>query len=256
MNLVNFWAEVLILSVFSGFLWFPHRIKHEVRSSAEPSGMAGGWNAQTLFEDAAGWGPSLCADSSGTKKAANSLFRTLFSAGAWLDEVQARAVGEQGLLLLRCYWTLGKFSLEKKEPRYPIHPKFHMLCHHFDFLPAPLEKGAQWIESPLCDSCQIDESFVGCISRYSRRVSPKQTIWRTWDLYLSSVWSRWKDSKPGQSCKFLRMPKNMCIISPLAGWRISYASFPPKALENEKWPEDIWSWRKKAKPGLDCKNPD
>lgn len=66
-------------------------------------------------------------------KNANSLFRTLFSAGAWLDGAQAREVGEQGLLLLRCYWNLAKLSLEKKEPRYPIHPKFHMLYHHFDF---------------------------------------------------------------------------------------------------------------------------
>lgn len=131
-------------------------------------------------------------------KNANSLFSLLFSAGAWLDEAQARAVGEQGLLLLRCYWTLGKISIEKKEPRYPIHPKFHMLFHQFEFLLAPLERGVQWIESPLCDSCQIDESFVGCISRYSRRVSPKQTIWRTWDLYLSSLWSRWKNEKPSQ----------------------------------------------------------
>ena len=131
-------------------------------------------------------------------KAANLTFQTLFSAGAWLDGKQACLVGEQGLLMLRCYRTLARMSLEMKEPRYPIHPKFHMLFHQFDFLLAPLENGVQWIESPLCDSCQIDESFVGCISRYSRRVSPKQTIWRTWDLYLSSLWSRWKNEKPSQ----------------------------------------------------------
>ena len=129
-------------------------------------------------------------------KSANLVFRTLFSAGLWLDGAQARTVGEQGLLMLRCYWTLAKISVEKKEPRFPLHPKFHMLFHEFEFLLAPLKQGVKWVESPISDSCQIDESFVGCISRYSRRVSPKQTIWRTWDLYLSSLWSRWKDYEP------------------------------------------------------------
>jgi hypothetical protein len=64
-----------------------------------------------------------------------------------------------------------------------------MLNHTFRFL----ELWAQQVESvenPLADSCQIDESFVGAISRFSRRVSPRMTILRTYDLYVTALRDR------------------------------------------------------------------
>ena len=52
-----------------------------------------------------------------------------------------------------------------------------------------------WLENPIVDSCQIDESFAGIISRYSRRVSPKITVRRTYDLYLTALKRHLMDRK-------------------------------------------------------------
>ena len=124
----------------------------------------------------------------------NAAFRMLYRAGAWLSADDAHAVSKHGCLHLRSYKRLAELSLHMREPRYPIHCKAHMLHHTFHIL----EQGSQahgWLENPLVDSCQIDESFVGIIARYSRRVSPKITVHRTYDLYLTALKRHLVDGK-------------------------------------------------------------
>lgn len=48
-------------------------------------------------------------------------------------------------------------------------------------------KKCEWIENPLADSTQMDEAFIGVVSRISRRVSPASTVRRTIDVYLTMV---------------------------------------------------------------------
>lgn len=124
-------------------------------------------------------------------RAVNGLFRELFSAGAWLRQHEANLVGQLGLRALRGIRCLADMSLQKGEPRFPWHSKMHALFHTFHGLKEMASKGLQWVENPLTDSCQLDEGFVGVVSRYSRWVSPKQTIERTYDLYLTSLRARW-----------------------------------------------------------------
>ena len=126
-------------------------------------------------------------------KSINQAFRVCFSAGVWLRAAEAAEAAKCGLLSLRAYRLLADKSLQRNEPRYPLHSKYHMLCHAWRNLQQAIQRGCIYIENPLTDSCQQDESFVGIISRYSRRVSPKQTIWRTLDIYLTSLWSRWRE---------------------------------------------------------------
>lgn len=120
----------------------------------------------------------------------NAVFRELFSRGAWLRTHEAEMVGAWGLQALRFYHELAERCAAACQPRFPVHPKFHALWHIFYTLQEGAAKNLKWVESPMCDSCQQDETFVGIISRYSRRVSPKQTIWRTIDLYRTSLWKR------------------------------------------------------------------
>ena len=124
-------------------------------------------------------------------RAANGLLRELYSSGAWLRQHEADLVGELGLRMLRGMRCLADMSLQKGEPRFPWHSKMHALFHTFHGLKDAASKGLEWVENPLTDSCQLDEGFVGVLSRYSRRVSPKQTICRTYDLYLTSLRDRW-----------------------------------------------------------------
>ena len=116
----------------------------------------------------------------------NELFRLLYSNGAWLHCTIAAEVARRGLLSVRANKRLAQVSVQLCEPRYPIHPKLHMLFHGYRFL-EQWSLDHEWCESPLVDGCQVDESFVGVISRYSRRVSPKITVQRTYDLYLTSM---------------------------------------------------------------------
>jgi hypothetical protein len=120
------------------------------------------------------------------RRSINFVFRQLYRLGAWLSSEEASSISDQGLLMLRAQNRLAKISLERLEPRFPLHCKPHMLYHTFKFL-KQFSQTHQWCESPLVDATQIDESFIGVISRFSRRVSPRLTVQRTYDLYLASL---------------------------------------------------------------------
>ena len=120
------------------------------------------------------------------RRSINSVFRHLYRAGAWLRSDEASDIADLGLTMLRAQNRLAELSLARLEPRYPLHCKPHMLYHTFKFLKV-FSETHQWCESPLVDATQIDESFVGVISRFSRRVSPRLTVHRTYDLYLASL---------------------------------------------------------------------
>ena len=121
----------------------------------------------------------------------NAAFRKLYELGVWLFKTDAREIGELGLTALRGYEKLAMVSLSMNENRFPLFPKFHLLLHQFYWLVWRSEE-VEWVESPLTDCCQMDEGFIGHVSRYSRRVSPNSTVDRTVDLYLVSLWRHWE----------------------------------------------------------------
>lgn len=120
----------------------------------------------------------------------NEMFRTLYSSGAWLDRETGQKVGKLGLRSLRAYRRLADLHVERRLPRFPVHTKLHQLFHTFRTVEQCSSRNS-WTENPLVDCCQQDEAFVGIICRHSRRVSPKSTVDRTWDVYrvaLDTVW--------------------------------------------------------------------
>ena len=127
-------------------------------------------------------------------KRVNALFRCLYRKGAWLNQNTARAAAGLGLESLRAYERLATIHVMKRLPRFPLHPKSHMLYHIFKFMEDSAEKN-EWTESPLVDGCQQDEAFVGILSRFSRRVAPRSTIDRTYDLYTVSLREHWLGEK-------------------------------------------------------------
>lgn len=122
----------------------------------------------------------------------NSVMRLLYRSGAWLPAATAAEIAAFGLQHLRSYRKLAELSLVAKEPRFPIHCKFHMIHHTMRLLELQSQK-VSWLESPLTDSCQQDETFVGILARFSRRVSPKITISRTYDLYATALHQHIRD---------------------------------------------------------------
>eukprot|EP00438_Fugacium_kawagutii_P036395 Skav205824 [mRNA] locus=scaffold870:37881:38372:+ [translate_table: standard] len=126
-------------------------------------------------------------------KSINKAFHILYKSGAWLPAETAREVGQLGLRALRGIAKLADVSLQLGQPRFALYPKFHMLLHQFYWLVERADQ-SEWQESPLNDCCQIDESFIGSVSRMSRRVAPMATVNRTVDVYLASIWKLWMDS--------------------------------------------------------------
>ena len=123
------------------------------------------------------------------RQSMNAALRLLYRGGAWLAAADSASIAFFGLEHLRAYKKLAQLSIDAREPRFPIHCKAHMLNHTFRFLELWAQQ-VEWVENPLADSCQIDESFVGAISRFSRRVSPRMTILRTYDLYVTALRDR------------------------------------------------------------------
>ena len=122
----------------------------------------------------------------------NEALRLLFRGGAWLDKSLAQQISRLGILSLRCYYALAAYHVERKLPRYPIHPKFHMLFHTYRNMQRSSTRN-EWTESPCVDVCSQDETFVGFVCRSSRRVSPTITIDRTWDVYFAALHRRWQE---------------------------------------------------------------
>ena len=122
----------------------------------------------------------------------NEVFRLLFRGGAWLDKSLAQQISRLGITSLRCYYALAAYHVEQRLPRYPVHPKFHMLWHTYRNMERSSIKN-EWTESPCVDMCSQDESFVGSVCRWSRRVAPAITIDRTWDVYFTELHQRWEE---------------------------------------------------------------
>eukprot|EP00438_Fugacium_kawagutii_P004975 Skav222717 [mRNA] locus=scaffold4971:14341:14890:+ [translate_table: standard] len=131
-----------------------------------------------------------------TVRRMNAALRLLYRGGAWLDADSAATIGNHGMVALRAVQRCAELSVQRREPRFPLHAKMHMLCHQFRNLVVDSQRCA-FVESPLTDSCQQDETFVGIVARFSRRVSPRMTIHRTLDLYLTHI-KKYVDQRPVQ----------------------------------------------------------
>ena len=74
------------------------------------------------------------------------------------------------MTLLRGYAFLGNESLKIHIRAFIQKPKHHALHHIAVFIKKELEKGCSLILSPQCFACDMNEDFLGRISRLSRRV--------------------------------------------------------------------------------------
>lgn len=124
----------------------------------------------------------------------SAALRSLYSAGAWLKSEEAVQIGDHGVTALRSISKCAELSVQSRDALFPLHAKIHMMYHQFTFLQQH-SKLVNWVESPLTDECQQDETFVGIVSRLSRRVSPKSTIHRCLDLYFCLLQKHW-DKEP------------------------------------------------------------
>ena len=105
----------------------------------------------------------------------------------WLPRSCAKTFYVHVMTLLRGYAVLGKKSIDLKIRAFLQKPKHHSLHHLAIFVKMELEKGAPLILSPQAFACEMNEDFMGRISRLSRRVGFKLCDLRVIHRYFIKV---------------------------------------------------------------------
>ena len=107
--------------------------------------------------------------------------------GLWLERQCAKRVYVSIMTLLRGYSVLARYALQLKIRAFIQKPKQHSLHDIGNFLKSELLKGATLIQSPQSTSCDMNEDFVGRISRLSRRVGFQLCDLRVIERYFMKI---------------------------------------------------------------------
>lgn len=111
-------------------------------------------------------------------------FRILHSRGVWLDrEKDAKPLAELCFDFVECYRDLATLCFERGLRRYMLEPSIHYYHHFAVDLSIRIRHGDKRILSPNQDNCEMDEDFVGAISRLTRNVHAATTTLRTLERY-------------------------------------------------------------------------
>ena len=79
---------------------------------------------------------------------------------------------------------LADLSIQEGKRLYCLRPKIHFFHHCLYDVDKQLRSNCQWVVNPNLWGCEMNEDYIGRISRMSRRVSPKIATQRTIDRYL------------------------------------------------------------------------
>ena len=105
----------------------------------------------------------------------------------WLEVDCARRLYFGFMKILRGYALLGKLSLQLKIRAFIQKPKEHGLHHIAWALKQGLQTGAPLIPNPQMFATEINEDFMGRISRLSRRVGFKLCDLRVCERYFLKI---------------------------------------------------------------------
>lgn len=99
--------------------------------------------------------------------------RMIHSHKLWLERTCAKALYVSILTCLRGYVVLGRSAVNLKIRAFLQKPKRHSLHHVGLSLKQQLQQGASLILNPQATACEMNEDYVGKISRLSRRIGFK-----------------------------------------------------------------------------------
>ena len=124
--------------------------------------------------------------------------RMVHSHSLWLSRPCARKLYYKIMSALRGYSLMGRISIRLKIRAFAQKPKMHALHHLAWHLKVQLQKGAALIWNPQGWGCEMNEDFVGRISRLSRRVSVRtcdKQVFERYFLKVNALLRRRKDHK-------------------------------------------------------------
>ena len=121
-------------------------------------------------------------------RAANAFMRILFRSGLWLSLDRCRAVAKAGLAFLKAYLEASHAAYTMGRTRFKVTPKFHAMIHIVDSLVCASNAKQRWTLSPLSESTQMDEDFVGKVASITTSVDVRVVHSQTLDRYKTNVW--------------------------------------------------------------------
>ena len=120
----------------------------------------------------------------------NRALRILYSSDLWLESIVAVDVADRLVQFLRAYSSLAKYHLLKFENRFAQLPKLHMV-HEISFEMRRQAQLSRWVLNPICETCSMDEDFVGRCALLTRSCSPRQCALRSIQRYLAQINITW-----------------------------------------------------------------
>ena len=127
----------------------------------------------------------------GLLKNANEFLSAMFHADLVLTSKERSAIIRAGRGFLTMFSACAKHAWSKLElPRWKYQPKYHFLAEVVYSLEVH-ENSNITSFNPIMDSTQMDEDFIGRVSKFSREVSVRKVHERVLKKYLLSLASKW-----------------------------------------------------------------
>ena len=111
----------------------------------------------------------------------------MHSHGLWLPRCCARVQLEGGFSFVRGYAWMAQYCTNAALPGYRLRPKLHYMMHILMDAQSQYSQGAEFILSSSIHLCEMDEDYIGRLSRVSRRVAAKTAGYRTTQRYLTKL---------------------------------------------------------------------
>ena len=130
--------------------------------------------------------------------AMNTVMASLYQEGFFIRAYKAERIAKLWLLFLQKYALAARICYCRGLRRFALVPKHHYLHHGCIRLLREAQKALRdsdgWALSPLGESVQMEEDFIGRPSRMSRRVNPKRIHYRVCQRTLISAMIALKQS--------------------------------------------------------------
>ncbi len=113
-----------------------------------------------------------------------NFFHHMHRSGVWLEREVAQQMSSNCKLFCKAFSCLALLCHEKGIARFHLEPCLHVFRHFAHDIDTVLVKPVHFAMSPSLCTCEMDEDFVGKISKTSRHVHAMSTNERTIDRYL------------------------------------------------------------------------
>ena len=125
--------------------------------------------------------------------------------GLWMERECARLLYVRMMSTLRGYVDLGRKAIRLGTHAFMVKPKHHALHHLAVHLRQQLESGCTLISNPQLTACDVNEDFLGRISRLSRRVGFRKVDKHVIDRYFLKIPSLLRERR--------KMPRKLSKIA-------------------------------------------